>query len=310
MSVLLLLASCTCSQSLSGKVDTFEDTARARTLPIWPEKWMSLYHLLCGRKKMCFLQQWFNYSFCNRGHGCRKVLFASSIHRKEVWVSFQFLIFILTGIFIPFPCLFPSCMSSFWCLSFSGWVWIVLGHIFGLTSADAETNVDVVTAKHLQPVLWRGENWIWFYSFNVDFDVDIEKFHVWTLHFFSIGVVWSQAVGVFSAVKELRRRKKKRNTFSLSLKQPCRTPGLPWVMVLGLAAVSQLQHFLLYGLITDEELASVLPAGCCTGACSSCYLTQWVSLEVFLSAGITMCCLRCGNKWVGAALGIFVLQQK
>lgn len=113
-----------------------------------------LYHLLCGRKKMCFLQQWFNSSFCNRGHGCRKVLFASSIHRKEVWVSFQFMIFILTGIFIPSPCLFPSCMSSFWCLSYSVWVWIVLGHIFGLTSADAETNIDIVMAKHLQPVLW------------------------------------------------------------------------------------------------------------------------------------------------------------
>lgn len=68
---------------------------------------MALYHLLSGKKKMCLLQQWFNYSFCNRGHGCRKVLFASSIHRKEVWV-FQFMIFILTGIFHPFS--LPACI--------------------------------------------------------------------------------------------------------------------------------------------------------------------------------------------------------
>lgn len=136
---------------------------------------MSLYHLLCGRKKMCLLQQWFNYSFCNRGHGCRKVLFASSIHRKEVWV-FQFMVFILTGIFIPFSSLFPSCMSSIWCLSYSLWVLILLGHIFGLTSADEETNIDVVMAKPApaNPACEQCEDWIWFHSFSVDFDMDKE----------------------------------------------------------------------------------------------------------------------------------------
>lgn len=47
----------------------------------------------------------------------------------------------------------------------------------------------------------------------MDFDVDTEKFLVWTLHFFSIGVAWSQAVGVFSAAKEFKRRKKKEYFF-------------------------------------------------------------------------------------------------
>lgn len=161
---------------------------------------MALYHLLSGKKKMCLLQQWFNYSFCNRGHGCRKVLFASSIHRKEVWV-FQFMIFILTGIFHPFS--LPACImhelslvSVLLCMS-----WIVLGHIFGLTSADAETNIDVVMAK---------PDWIWFYSFSVDFDMDKEKFLVWMLHVFNIGVASSPAVGGFSAVREFKRKKKKK----------------------------------------------------------------------------------------------------
>lgn len=234
MSVLLLLASCTCNQSFSGKVDKFEDVARDRTLPIWPEKWMSLYHLLCGRKKMYLFQQWFNNSFCNRGHGCRKVLFASSIHRKEVWV-FQFIIFILTGIFIPFSCLFPSCMSLVWCLSYSVWVWIALGHTFGLISADAETKYWCSNGKTCssQSCLWGvgGLALIlqlccgFWYGQNEISSLNFACVQYWCS---LITSSWS-----FSAVKEFRR--KKRNNFSLSpfcsLKQPCRTLGLPWVMV-------------------------------------------------------------------------------
>lgn len=203
---------------------------------------------------MCLLQQWFNYSFCNRGHGCRKVLFASSIHRKEVWVL-QFIIFILPGIFIPFFCLFPSCMSSIWCLSYFVWVWIVLGHSFGLTSADAETKCWCSNGKTApaSPACEEWEDWICFYSFSVDFDLDKEKFLVWTSHVFSIGVAWSQAVGVFSAVKEFKRR----TMIFLwvlvcSHKQPCRTLGLLWVMVFrAYCSLSQLKHFLMYGIITN-----------------------------------------------------------
>lgn len=172
---------------------------------------MSLYHLLCGRKKMCLLQQWFNYSFCNRGHGCRKVLFASSIHRKEVWV-FQVMIFILTGIFIPFPCLFPSCMSSLWSLSYSLWVWLVLGHISGLTSADTETNIDVIMAKcSSQSCLWGVGGLDLILQLFVDFDMDKEKFSVWALFAFNNGVAWSQAVEFLVLLRSSKG--KKRNNF-------------------------------------------------------------------------------------------------
>lgn len=80
-----------------------------RMLPATPERRGCLCQLLWGMKKMCLLQQWcgvsFDFSFCNRGHGCRKVLFASSIYRKEVWV-FQCTIFILTAVILPSSLLF------------------------------------------------------------------------------------------------------------------------------------------------------------------------------------------------------------